>query len=433
VSPILRIRRAAGALAAGLVALCLLAASPLPSRWNYWRYSRPIELSATDHERLVSIAIPPGVYSHSQSDLADVRAIDNWGEEVPYAHFMRLGSNNSVSIPTKVLENSFAPGRYTQVILHTEKQVPFHDAVRIDTTETDFIEWIEIAASDDARTWRIVQPRAPIFRFQKQSRSGTQTVSYSENNAPYLRIRILDGKSQFPVTGATIIYQTSEPPERVPVDIDLMPDPNPPAHSTSWIADTGQRAVLVAEVRFDVPEPAEFIRSVEFSTSSDRQNWSTWTTGEIYRYHQGSSPSSIAHEQLTMPLPYGLTTARYWRLEILNGDDPPLAGVTPHFYTTPRHLVFEQQPGHTYRLIYGQYRASAPQYDLERRLDSAQELAAVAGTVGAESENSDYSDPRPWTERHTMVLWIVVGLVALLLGYSAIRALKRAVPPSESQ
>lgn len=426
-----QLQRAAGVLAIALLALCA-AASQLPNTWRHWRYSRPIDLSAANQTRLVGIAIPPGVYAHSQSDLADVRVIDNWGGEVPYARFMRLGSNNSVSIATELLENSFAPGHYTQVVLHTKKQVPFHDAVRIDTPETDFIEWVEIAASDDAHTWRIVQPRAPIFRFQKEARSGTQIVSYSENNAPYLRVRILDGKSQFPVTGATILYQTSEPPERVPAALQLMPDPNPPPQSTSWIVDAGSDAIPLAEVRFDVPEPAEFVRTVEFSTSSDQRDWSTWTTGEIYRYQQDTSSGSTAQEQLSVPLPYGFATARFWRLEILNGDDPPLAGVTAQFYTTPRHLVFEQQPGHTYTLIYGQYRAAAPQYDLERRLDSNQELAATVGGVGPEEQNSNYADPRPWTEQHTVVLWIVVGLVALLIGFSAIRALKRS-EPADSQ
>lgn len=407
-------------------ALVAFAASPLPKRWDHWRYFRPIELTTTNETRLVSVAVPPEVYSHAQTDLADVRVIDNAGAEVPYARYMRLGSNNSVSIPTDILENSFAPGHYTQVVLRTRKQVPFHNAVRIQTSETDFIEWVEVDVSDDAHTWRIVQPRAPIFRFQKEGRSGTQTVSYAENNAPYLRIRIFDGKSQFPVTGATILYRTSEPPERVPVDIDLKPDPNPPAHATSWIADVSRNPVPVAEVRVDVPEPVEFIRTVKFATSSDGRDWSTWTNGEIYRYHQKTADGEHQLEKLTVALPYGVTVARYWRLEILNGDDPPLSGATPSFYTTPRHLVFEQRPGDTYRLIYGQYRAHAPQYDLERRLDATQETAAIAGSVGPEAENADYSDPRPWTEKHAAVLWIIVGFVALLLAFSAIRSLKRA-------
>ncbi len=414
-----------------LGAITVLAGSDLPKAWGHWRYARAIELPATNQPRLVSIAIPPDVFPRSKRDLADVRIIDDRGAEVPYARFMRLGSSNSVSIPTQVLENSFSPGHYTQVILRTEKQVPFHDAVRIETGESDFMEWVEIAASDDAHTWRIVQPRAPIFRFRKEGRQGTQTVSYSENNAPYLRIRVLDGKSKFPIAGATILYQTSEPPERVPVSLNVTPDPNPPAHSTCWIVDAGRDAVPVAEVSFNVPEPMEFVRTVEFSTSDNRQNWSTWATGEIYRYHQDGSTRSAVHEQLTVSLPYGLTTATYWRIAILNGDDPPLAGVTPQFYTTPRHIVFEQQPGRTYRLIYGEYRATAPRYDLERRLDSNQELSALAVSVGPETENSNYSDPRPWTERHAALLWLVVGLVALALGLSAIRALKRTEQSSE--
>lgn len=428
-TPIDRCRHFSTAFLVGAVsvgAFFTLAAFPLPNPWRHWRYSRPIELSPTKETRLAGIVVPPDLYRYAKSNLADVRVIDDSGGEVPYAHYMRMGSSNSVSIPTQVLENSFSPGHYTQIVLRTRKRVPFHDAVRIDTSETDFVEWVEVAASDDATTWRIVQPRAPIFRFQKEGRSGTQTISYSENNARYLRVRILDGKSKFPVTGAEILYQTSEPAELVPVDVNLVPDPNAPPHSTSWIVDVSHGSAPVTQVRFDVPEPAEFIRSVAFATSSDKQNWSTWTTGEIYRYRQRTSSGDHMQEQLTLKLPYGVTTARYWRLEILNGDDPPLANVEARFYTTPRHVVFEQQPGHTYHIIYGQYRATAPKYDLERRLDTAQEMAAVAGTVGPEEENSNYSDPRPWTERHTTILWIIVGLVALLLGVSAIRALKRS-------
>jgi len=52
-------------------------------------------------------------------------------------------------------------------------------------------------------------------------------------------------------------------------------------------------------------------------------------------------------------------------------------------------------------------------------------MAAVIGTVGPEKANSNYSDPRPWTEKHAMILWIIVGFVALLLGFSAVRSLKR--------
>ena len=96
---------------------------------------------------------------------------------------------------------------------------------------------------------------------------------------------------------------------------------------------------------------------------------------------------------------------------------------------TPAHIVFEQQHGHSYRLIYGQSRAQPPEYDLARRTDAKQEDAAVVGDVGPEEENPDYVDPRPWTEKNRYFLWIVVGLAVLLLGYSAIRSLRRKSAP----
>jgi hypothetical protein len=414
--------------AATLGALAALGATSLPKAWTHWRYSRAIELPAADATRLASIVVPPDAYAHLQRGLGDVRVIDDAGAEVPYARFIRLGSKSAVSLPATLLENSFSAGHYTQLVLRIRRPAPFHNAVRIQTSQADYIEWVQVEASDDARIWRIVQERAPIFRFQKQGNEGTQTVPYSENNALYLRVRILDGEKQFPVTAATVLYQTSEPPERIPVEIGVVSDANPPAGRSSWIADFGAASIPVAEVRFEIPGKTEFIRAVQLSASNDRKEWSTFARGEIYRYHQAEK----MQEHLAVSVPYAEPSGRYWRVEIVNGNDAPLEGATPHFYATPRHIIFEQQPGRSYRLIYGQYRAEAPQYDLERRLSTKREEAAVAGQTGPEEENADYSDPRPWTEQHAIFLWIVLGIVVVLLGYSAMRSLRRSAPPPNS-
>jgi hypothetical protein len=110
----------------------------------------------------------------------------------------------------------------------------------------------------------------------------------------------------------------------------------------------------------------------------------------------------------------------------VNGNDAPLPGVKPVLYMTPQHIVFEQQPGRTYRLLYGQEFAKSPSYDLERRLNSKTIDAAEAGQLGEEELNSAWSDPRPWTEKYEVVLWLAIGIAVLLLGYSAIRSLHRS-------
>lgn len=406
--------------AAVLIATSFLAAAPLPTAWSHWLYFRAIELPTVVAPQLVSVIVPQDAYAHVQPWLADIRVIDDRGEEVPFVRFTHEGTRTTKSLPTSLLENSFAPGLYTQLVLDTGSAAPFHNGVNIQSPESDFIEWVQVEASDDARAWRIVQERAPIFRFQKESRQGTQLVSYSDNNARYLRVRILDGKQKFFVTGASVVYEAVDPPERAAIVVNAALDSSAPAGKTVWRIDLGTAALNIKEVQFNVA-PAEFSRTVEITTSEDGKDWFPFASGEIYRFHQ----ENIVREQLTVDVP-NYTDRRYWRVAILNGNDAPLPGVTPALYMTPRHIIFEQQPGRSYRLLYGQALAKAPAYDLERRLDAKMMDAAAPGQLRGEELNSAWSDPRPWTEKYDVVLWLALGIAVLLLGYTAIRSLRRS-------
>ena len=407
-----------------------LASVPLPTAWANWKYSRSIGLSQTDSARLATIVVPSDIFRHSRTTLPDLRIIDDAGNEAPYAIRVHDGSVNNVPLPTKLVENSFALGQYTQLVLDLGSAPPFHNSVEIQAGETNFIAWVSVEASDDARAWRIVQPRAPFFKFASHYQDGLRVIPYSANNARYLRIRILDGSKHFPVAGAAVFYQTETPPESAPFNVPFMPaSSSAPGHS-AWIADLGGEGAPVSEASFEAASPAEFIRMVEVFASEDGKQWSGFTQGEIYRYRTGET----SHEHLSVANPFGGAQGRYWKIEVENRDDAPLDAVKIQLYTRPRHVYFEQQPGRSYRLLYGQSRAMAPQFDLDRRLEAAQENSASAGQVEEEELNSAYSDPRPWTEKNRYLLWVVVAIAALLLGYSAINSLRHtaSTPGSDS-
>jgi Protein of unknown function (DUF3999) len=420
-----------GAIAAALLAtLAALADTPLPAAWEHWRYSRAIELPTPNPAgatQLAGVVAPPDIYAHAEPRLADLRVIDDQGAEVPYVIFQQLGSSKSASLPATLRENSFTAGSFTQLVLDAGARAPFHNAVRIQTDASDFIEWVQVEASDDAHVWRMVQERAPIFRFRKDAHEGTQVVHYSENNAQYLRVRILDGDKKFPATGAEILHQTSEPAERVPMEAALVADAKQPAGRSVWSAGLGASTLLVSEVRFDVNAPPEFIRSVQISASADGKDWWSLCNAEIYRYRQVDAQQ----EQLAVPVCNGSVESRYLRVEIVNGNDAPLAQAAPKLYATPQHIVFVQQPGRTYRLIYGQERTEAAQYDLGRRENAAQMAAAVAGQLGPKEINSGWVDPRPWTETHDVFLWLVLLAAVMLLGYAAVRSLQKSTAAPE--
>jgi Protein of unknown function (DUF3999) len=416
--------RVGAALGSLLAFATALVAAPLPSAWIHWRYWRPIEVPSTDSVRLAGLLLPQDVYLRAQTALPDLRIIDDNGNEVPYARYEREGSASSRDLPTEILENSYAPGDYTQVVLSVGASAPFHNAVEINTPESDFIEWVSVEASDDAQAWRIVEDRAPIFRFRRQSREGTQTVHYSTNNARYLRVRVLDGDRKFPIVTAQVVYNTVETPERSFLEAEIVDDPDKRAGENAWRVDLGTPALGLQEVRFAV-NPAEFIRAVEISTSDDGTTWRPVAHGEIYRFQR----ESTQEEYLRVDVP-GEVTGRYWRITVENGNDAPLPGVIPSLYITPVHLVFEQQPGRSYRLLYGQNLATSPQYDLARRISASEEDVAAVAQLGAEEETSNYADPRPWTERNRYVLWVVMGIAVLLLGGSAIRSLRKNSVPA---
>jgi len=72
----------------------------------------------------------------------------------------------------------------------------------------------------------------------------------------------------------------------------------------------------------------------------------------------------------------------------------------------------------------------AATYDLAQRISKDQEDAAEAAQLGAEEENSSYTDPRPWIVRNQYVIWIAAGIALLLVAYPAIRVLRGQTRPA---
>lgn len=406
-----------GLFAALVCGLAVLGAS-LPPAWQHWRYSRAIDLPATQSPRLVTLKVPQDIYGHAAPSLADLRVIDETGAEVPYALRGDLAVQHPVaSQAATILENSFAPGHYTQLVLDFKNVRGFHSSIQIDASEPEFMEWVEVAASDDARVWRIVQERAPIFRFPREGHSGTTMVSYSPNNARYLRVRILDAEKQFPVTSARIMLNPVVKPQRELLHAIFAATAPTTAHQTAWSTDLGSSGLPLTEVRFQVG-PGEFVREVTIQSSPDGSQWYWVGSGEVYRFAQGRREC----EQLSVPVEG--TTERYLRVEIANGNDKPLPGVTPELYMATQRIAFDQNPGTSYRLLYGNIAAKPPEYDLSRRVNAQQIEAAFVAQVGQEEINSDWADPRPWTETHKFVLWLGVALAVLLIGFAAIQSLR---------
>jgi uncharacterized protein DUF3999 len=395
----------------------VFADSNAPAPWRAWRYSRPIEV--TNASAPARIDIPFDLYSHSEHDLSDVRIIDDNGAETP---FLVYGPPFQPPIENRTAtlgERSFLPNQYTQLVIDLGPGNGFHNGIEIRTSQTNFINWVEIAVSDDARTWRIVKDRAPISSFVSENIAGSRLVRYPDTNARYIRERIFEPAHQFPVSSVAVSFSRepkATPQETLPVVLEI--DPKAPKTSTRWTVDLGQSRIPVDGVRFATSQ-SQFFRVVRLQSSNDNENWVEYCDGEIYRYRQGEKQA----ESLQVTTPFVYWKPRYWRIEILNASDAPLAGVTPTLLATPRALLFFPQPGHVYRILYGNDTARQPTYDLARTFDPHAWPEAGAATLANEVATANFLDSRPFTERHPHVLWIAFLFAVAALGYAALRAL----------
>lgn len=413
------------ALAAAALICCYTAAfaASLPDPWRNWKYFREIVLPQQETSRAVSLQIPDDLYPDAQRDLQDVRIIDDANREVPFIPLDRRVEISSLPVRAKLIKRSFSPDKYTELVLQAIDKSATHNGVAIDVLQPDFFSWVEIAVSDDGQDWRVIKDRAPIFRFRLEGHAGTQQVQYPESIASFVRIRILSGEVGFRAANVRLFeYNKAEESYR-PANIPL--EPRAESERTVWTAILPSQGLPVTQVGFSTSQP-EFDRNVIIETSQDGREWIPGEPGgEIYRFHRDDSHT----EKLTVNI-RGVLYGRQLRITIFNGSDPPLEGVTAQLMTSPRIIYFVPQPGHTYMFLYGQSEISAPSYDLARTIDRRQLASAPAAQLGQQQVNSNYADPRPWTEKHGIVLWSALIIAAVCLGAAAIGALRSSTAPA---
>ena len=411
------------AILASLLTL-LASAADLQDRWRAWRYSRPIAQESwspngSQSPRTAEILVPWEVFAHCSARCDDLRIADAEGQEVPYQLKTEHATARSESHEVHIVENSFAAGKYTQIVGDLGSDAPFYDRVRIETPLSDFIVWAEVALSEDAKIWRVVEARAPIARFRKRSVDGAQTIPFQGLNSRFIRVRIFATVERFSITGLTVLREESRPAPLAKVPAGFQLANSDDTTETAWTIDLASSRIPVSQLRLATETP-EFYRAVRISGSEDGKTWGYQGSGVIYRYQQGNT----IRESLSVDFPEW-PEIRFLRADVINGNDQPLRNAKLSLFAAPRMLVFRPQPNTDYRLLYGNERAGSPQYDLSHYLEAgAVKPVRVELSLGPEEATTNYQDPRPFSERHPSVLWISLGVAIVLIGLTALRTLR---------
>lgn len=402
-------------------------APTLPEAWQNWQYLNPIEVEQTTESRLARVPLTKEVFGHTLESFDDIRVTNQDFEEVPFQLLATAKQQNRTWLGGELKEVSFVPGEYTHLVVDAGESTAFHNRIALELEVSEFFAWVEIAAGDDGKTWRILREHAPIYRFPTEGVSSF-TLSYPDTSARWLRLRILEGDQPLQVRECRVAREQIDRPRFFdwPLGLTLLPPESDYKTGNSiWEVDAEVGTIPVSAVRFEADQPV-FHRPIRVSASRDGKNWREVAWGDIYRYPSASEEKDGEKQASSMRVEFPAARGRHWRVTVLNRSDAPVEGLSPTLQANSYRVFFRQEPGASYWLLYGNSRAKKPSYDLSH-LNNREDLErAVSASLGQEEVNPGYLSPEPWTERHPEVLWIALLSAVAVLGLLALRTLRSA-------
>jgi hypothetical protein len=148
---------------------------------------------------------------------------------------------------------------------------------------------------------------------------------------------------------------------------------------TWWRSDALTDTLPINGIRFTVMNK-EFHRALKISASRDKKNWRVLAATHIYRIG-GDRP----YERVVVD--FAGTSLRYWRIQCYDNRSPPLVISKIEMLGVPYHVVFEAGGDGPYRILYGNGKVPAPEYEAVRSLAKNAFQGAAETTLGDEEEN----------------------------------------------
>jgi hypothetical protein len=403
------------------------------NRSGGWHRFREVQIEApegdaTEARELVRVAIPEELFEDASSDLADLRVVDERGEDVGYVVFARGAGPETAWRTTGLTDVGFVPGRYTQVVADAGDEGTVHNAVQV-TLPSDgdeFFAWVEVAASPDRETWRIVRRKAPLYRFRERGFGRSVSIRYPRTRDRWLRLRLLRGDEEVAVERLRVAEKVEEEAELTRIRRRLTRRSDSPQGESWWEPHGSLSLVPIAAARFDTDREA-FHRPVTVSVSDDAKEWRQVGEGHIYRYEPeeaGDSRAGSGNQRQSLQIDVRNTAAPFWRVTVLDRGDPPIDDLRVTLLQNRRYVVFRADAGFAYRLLYGNQRAKAPKYELAKLLTRDAQATARLAELGAERTNDAWVSSDPFTERHPVILWAALALAVVVLGGMAFKALR---------
>ena len=389
-------RKAKGAGSAGLLIIAILvgtATLALPAGSALaavdvaeWKYARSIGEVAAGW---VAIDLDGPVLTGARSDLADLRVVDEARNELPWSEVSRAGpAAESFEVRVFDLFTDEKAAR-TTFVADLGRSGVVTNRIVLRTTSRDFLKRLTFEASDDLVVWNALPGEDYVYDLTSKEGGARFDARYPGTSRRYLRVTIDDlGTPPLQGLGAGLERRPQSPVPRAQVPVSVV-GRGQEGGDTWTVVDVGYAGVPVTEVGL-ATSATYFSRPLLLEGSDDRAGWRVVARGAFYR--QGPEETS----GLTATFPEA--TFRFYRLTIMNGDNPAIAPESLTLAGGPRRIVFRSPGGRPLSCLYGNPKARAPVYDPAQFTDPGVAQASLAN-LGPQVEVLTEPETAPTTEQ----------------------------------
>ena len=377
----------------------------------YFTNVREVQITHPDHQNY--FVVDQEIWTHARPDLGDLRLYEK-SSQVQYAVSQQRAVISSEEVQAKILNLGSLSGR-TEFDVDTEPLTEY-DRIQLKLDAHDFVATASVSGGSALGQTNVQLPPSTLYDFSKEQLGSNSQLKLPASSFRYLHVRLSAGIPPQSVKGASIYNLREQQAAWTKVG-----DCSTPVHKNriTTITCNVPAKVPVTRVLFQVdPAQVNFRRTVSIENSAGSQI----ASGEISRVRVKRADMLVTNEQLAVTVS---GSSGPIMVNIDNGDNPPLNISSLQPLSVEHRVYFDPSGSSTLRLYYGDEKLDPPVYDYAKffHVDAGAEPAAL----GPGTHNPDYAgrpDERPWSERHTGVLWAAMILAALALTALAVRGLR---------
>lgn len=453
-----------------LVSLCFTSSNLIgqdshPDQTDKKAFEKEITLPTIERESLVGVSLDVDVYRHSAPDWKNLRIIDRQDREIPFV-IRQLATDeiridrvrNRVEKPIiRPLENN---GLEIEFEIDPEKFPKPVNGITINTGLINFEHQISVETKGADGAWQEIVKDALIYDYTQYMDVKNTDVSFPKDpqrpagGSYRLRIKGVtqEQQSQFLEIKRTIQEGNEKQREetwmvnRQPFRIDQLYFWHEVENVRSSKPKLTDYKVAITKISQDSKTKATVIDLAterepitELNLLAADLNFSRKVSLYEVSETEAESKRLLANQTLSrfdigslkrndVKLSMSDYRKLKYRIEIDNGDSPPLKDISFTASGLIYEAIFLGKPSEGYRLTYGRSFEEAPRYDTAA-IEAAlrEKIQPLAATLGQASEITA-TDPRPSWRKWILNPWLATGVITLLviaLGYGLFHAAKR--------